>query len=76
MVVSRWAKVGETRFILVIFISLTALNLGLHTKMAQVAATELGIPLEKIHIQETNTMTAANTSATAASASSDLNGEL
>jgi xanthine dehydrogenase/oxidase len=44
--------------------------------MAQVAATELGIPLEKIHIQETNTMTAANTSATAASASSDLNGEL
>jgi xanthine dehydrogenase/oxidase len=47
---------------------------GLHTKMAQVAATELGIPLHKIHIQETNTMTAANTSATAASAGSDLNG--
>jgi xanthine dehydrogenase/oxidase len=47
---------------------------GLHTKMAQVCATELGCPIEKIHIMETNTMTVVNTSATAASAGSDLNG--
>lgn len=42
--------------------------------MAQVCATELGCPIEKIHIMETNTMTVVNTSATAASAGSDLNG--
>jgi xanthine dehydrogenase/oxidase len=47
---------------------------GLHTKMAQICATELGCPIEKIHIMETNTMTVINTSATAASAGSDLNG--
>lgn len=47
---------------------------GLHTKMAQICATELNCPIEKIHIMETNTMTVANGSATAASASSDLNG--
>lgn len=41
--------------------------------MAQVAAHELGISLDKIHISETNTSVVANTSATAASASSDLN---
>ena len=42
--------------------------------MAQVAATELGIPIDKVHIAETNTQHVGNTSATAASASSDLNG--
>ncbi|KAJ9119598.1 hypothetical protein QFC22_003307 [Naganishia vaughanmartiniae] len=47
---------------------------GLHSKMSQVCADELGAPLEKIHIMETNTMTTVNTSATAASAASDLNG--
>ncbi|KAG5676847.1 hypothetical protein PVAND_006654 [Polypedilum vanderplanki] len=47
---------------------------GLHTKILQVAATTLKIPLEKIHIQETATDKVPNTSPTAASAGSDLNG--
>lgn len=47
---------------------------GLHIKMMQVAATTLKIPLEKIHIQETSTDKVPNTSPTAASAGSDLNG--
>ncbi|WAR00721.1 XDH-like protein [Mya arenaria] len=47
---------------------------GLHTKMIQVASRALGIPASKIHISETGTNTVPNTSATAASASSDLNG--
>ena len=40
----------------------------------QVAARSFGIPVSKIHITETSTNTVANTSPTAASASSDLNG--
>lgn len=40
----------------------------------QVASRVLGIPSSKIHISETSTNTVPNTSATAASASSDLNG--
>ena len=47
---------------------------GLHTKMVQVCAHALGIPLEKVHLSETSTATVPNTSPTAASASSDLNG--
>ncbi|XP_052058893.1 xanthine dehydrogenase/oxidase-like isoform X1 [Mytilus californianus] len=47
---------------------------GLHTKMIQVASRVLKIPTSKIHISETSTNTVPNTSATAASASSDLNG--
>ncbi|VDI11835.1 putative selenate reductase molybdopterin-binding subunit, partial [Mytilus galloprovincialis] len=47
---------------------------GLHTKMIQVASRVLKIPTTKIHISETSTNTVPNTSATAASASSDLNG--
>ncbi|XP_020627784.1 xanthine dehydrogenase/oxidase-like isoform X2 [Orbicella faveolata] len=52
----------------------TEMGQGLHTKMVQVAARSFGIPLSKIHISETSTNTVANTSPTAASASSDLNG--
>ncbi|KAL7272380.1 hypothetical protein RUND412_004817 [Rhizina undulata] len=52
----------------------TEMGQGLHTKMAMVAAQALGIPLEDVHISETATNTVANASATAASASSDLNG--
>ncbi|EPQ25875.1 uncharacterized protein PFL1_06549 [Pseudozyma flocculosa PF-1] len=52
----------------------TEMGQGLHTKMAQVVATELGIDIGMVHLMETNTSHAANTSATAASASSDLNG--
>lgn len=40
----------------------------------KVAARSLEIPETKIHISETSTNTVPNTSATAASASSDLNG--
>ncbi|KAL2891544.1 Xanthine dehydrogenase [Ceratocystis lukuohia] len=47
---------------------------GLHTKMTQIAADALNVPLESIFIAETSTNTVANASATAASASSDLNG--
>ncbi|XP_076656021.1 xanthine dehydrogenase rosy [Halictus rubicundus] len=47
---------------------------GLHTKMIQVASRVLKINPEKIHIMETATDKVPNTSPTAASASSDLNG--
>ncbi|XP_039648583.1 uncharacterized protein LOC120554051 [Perca fluviatilis] len=40
----------------------------------QVASRVLGIPCSKIHVSETSTNTVPNTSPTAASASSDLNG--
>lgn len=52
----------------------TEMGQGLHTKMVQIASRSFGIPVSKIHITETSTSTVANTSATAASASSDLNG--
>ncbi len=42
--------------------------------VVQVASKTLGIPCSKIHITETSTNTVPNTSPTAASASSDLNG--
>nr|XP_031845832.1 xanthine dehydrogenase isoform X2 [Nomia melanderi]XP_031845840.1 xanthine dehydrogenase isoform X2 [Nomia melanderi] len=47
---------------------------GLHTKMIQVASRVLKINPEKIHIMETATDKVPNTSPTAASAGSDLNG--
>ncbi|KAJ2715274.1 hypothetical protein H4R19_001292 [Coemansia spiralis] len=52
----------------------TEMGQGLHTKMAMVAAETLEVPLDAVFISETATNTAANTSPTAASASSDLNG--
>uniref|UniRef100_A0A4W3HKB5 Xanthine dehydrogenase n=1 Tax=Callorhinchus milii TaxID=7868 RepID=A0A4W3HKB5_CALMI len=52
----------------------TEMGQGLHTKMVQVASRVLGIPVCKIHISETSTNTVPNTSPTAASVSSDLNG--
>ncbi|KZC06074.1 Xanthine dehydrogenase [Dufourea novaeangliae] len=47
---------------------------GLHTKMIQVASRVLKIKPEMIHIMETATDKVPNTSPTAASAASDLNG--
>ncbi|KAH0790409.1 xanthine dehydrogenase isoform X2 [Histomonas meleagridis] len=47
---------------------------GLHTKMAQVAAETLRVPIENVRIDETNTSKVANTSPTAASSGADLNG--
>ncbi|XP_068152790.1 xanthine dehydrogenase [Drosophila tropicalis] len=47
---------------------------GLNIKMIQCAARALGIPIELIHISETSTDKVPNTSPTAASVGSDLNG--
>jgi xanthine dehydrogenase/oxidase len=52
----------------------TEMGQGLHTKMIAIAAEALRVPPESVFISETATNTVANTSATAASASSDLNG--
>lgn len=52
----------------------TEMGQGLHTKMIQVASRALGVDISKIHISETSTDKVPNTSATAASAGSDLNG--
>ncbi|CAD6190780.1 unnamed protein product [Caenorhabditis auriculariae] len=47
---------------------------GLHTKILQVAARCLGVPIEKVHIHDTATNKVPNASATAASVGSDMNG--
>lgn len=52
----------------------TEMGQGLHTKMLQVAATSLGVPLERVRLAPTRTDKVPNTSATAASSSTDLNG--
>jgi xanthine dehydrogenase large subunit len=52
----------------------TEMGQGLHTKIAQIAAESLGLPLESIRIMPTRTDKIPNTSATAASAGTDLNG--
>ncbi|MGW9119101.1 xanthine dehydrogenase molybdopterin binding subunit [Streptomyces sp. NPDC055663] len=52
----------------------TEMGQGLHTKMLQVAATTLGIPLYKVRLAPTRTDKVPNTSATAASSGADLNG--
>ncbi|KIC22864.1 MULTISPECIES: xanthine dehydrogenase molybdopterin binding subunit [unclassified Leisingera] len=52
----------------------TEMGQGLFQKVAQVAASRFGIPLEKVKITATDTGKVPNTSATAASSGSDLNG--
>jgi xanthine dehydrogenase large subunit len=52
----------------------TEMGQGLHTKIRQIAAEALGLPLESIRIMPTRTDKVPNTSATAASAGTDLNG--
>ena len=47
---------------------------GLHTKMIQVAATALGVPLSYVRLAPTRTDKVPNTSATAASSGADING--
>ncbi|KAK9877005.1 hypothetical protein WA026_016033 [Henosepilachna vigintioctopunctata] len=47
---------------------------GLYTKTLQIASKVLGIPITDIHISETSTDKVPNTSPTAASTGSDLNG--
>jgi xanthine dehydrogenase large subunit len=51
----------------------TEMGQGLHTKVAQVVAGELGIPLARVRVTATDTSKVANTSATAASTGADLN---
>jgi len=53
----------------------TEMGQGLHTKVLQVVAAELGIPIGNIRITATDTSKVVNTSATAASTGSDLNGK-
>ncbi|TDW30188.1 xanthine dehydrogenase molybdopterin binding subunit [Cryobacterium psychrophilum] len=52
----------------------TEMGQGLHTKMLQVAATALGLPLDAVRLAPTRTDKVPNTSATAASSGTDLNG--
>ena len=52
----------------------TEMGQGLHTKMLQVTADSLGVPLESLRVMATRTDKIPNTSATAASSGSDLNG--
>ncbi|MDQ6896779.1 MAG: xanthine dehydrogenase molybdopterin binding subunit [Actinomycetota bacterium] len=52
----------------------TEMGQGLHTKMLQVAATTLGVPLSMVRLAPTRTDKVPNTSATAASSGADLNG--
>ncbi|AWZ19351.1 xanthine dehydrogenase, B subunit [Roseovarius sp. TM1035] len=52
----------------------TEMGQGLFQKVAQVAAACFGLPLEAIKITATDTAKVPNTSATAASSGSDLNG--
>ncbi len=52
----------------------TEMGQGLFIKVAQVVAEELALPLERITLATTHTGKVPNTSATAASSGSDLNG--
>ncbi len=53
----------------------TEMGQGLHTKVAQVVAHELGVAFGRVRVTATDTQKVANTSATAASTGSDLNGK-
>ncbi|MDE2296642.1 MAG: xanthine dehydrogenase molybdopterin binding subunit, partial [Burkholderiales bacterium] len=53
----------------------TEMGQGLHTKVAQVVAHELGVSFERVRVTATDTQKVANTSATAASTGADLNGK-
>ncbi len=52
----------------------TEMGQGLHTKVAQIVATTLGVPLSSVRVGPTRTDKVPNTSATAASSGADLNG--
>lgn len=52
----------------------TEMGQGLHTKICQIVADELGVPFGKVRISATDTSKIPNASATAASSGTDLNG--
>jgi xanthine dehydrogenase molybdopterin binding subunit len=52
----------------------TEMGQGLHAKILHIASLELGISTDKIKVNATNTSKIPNTSATAASSGSDING--
>ncbi|MBI5403484.1 MAG: xanthine dehydrogenase molybdopterin binding subunit [Ignavibacteriae bacterium] len=52
----------------------TEMGQGLYTKILRIASLELGVSEEKIIVNATNTSKIPNTSATAASSGSDING--
>ena len=52
----------------------TEMGQGLHTKIRQIAAESLGVTLDAVRVMPTRTDKVPNTSATAASAGTDLNG--
>lgn len=53
----------------------TEMGQGLFTKVAQIVAREFGLPLEAVQVSTTDTSKVPNTSASAASSSTDLNGK-
>ena len=53
----------------------TEMGQGLHTKVAQIAAHEFGVDVEHIEVTATSTDKVPNTSPTAASSGTDLNGK-
>ncbi|RDD44277.1 Xanthine dehydrogenase/oxidase [Trichoplax sp. H2] len=52
----------------------TEMGQGLYTKLSQICSHVLGVPVDKVHIVETNTSSVPNASPTAGSLSTDLNG--
>ncbi|WP_259758448.1 xanthine dehydrogenase molybdopterin binding subunit [Pseudomonas sp. GCEP-101] len=52
----------------------TEMGQGLNTKVAQIVAEEFQVPLEQVHLTATRTDKVPNTSPTAASSGTDLNG--
>ena len=52
----------------------TEMGQGLHTKIRHIAAATLGLPLDRVRVMSPRTDKVPNTSATAASAGTDLNG--
>jgi xanthine dehydrogenase large subunit len=52
----------------------TEMGQGLHTKVAQIVADELGVPLASVQVSASDTSKVPNASATAASSGTDLNG--